>query len=99
MWHNADQRSRVTYMFLSAWIDHAFGFTPLPFYAASLAMLGTAPNPRLQAGDLALQTLARQLGKEQHFAPTPVAVLMRLTATPGMTPLLSSVTDPCTRAR
>src|SRR5512136_1068938 len=27
-----------------------------PFYATSLAMLGATPNPRLQAGDLALQT-------------------------------------------
>ena len=36
LWHNADQRSRATYMFLSAWLDQAFGFTPLPFYLASL---------------------------------------------------------------
>jgi cholesterol oxidase len=45
-----------------------------PFYALSLSLLGAAPNPRLQAGDLALQTLARQIGKEQDFAPTPVAI-------------------------
>jgi len=45
-----------------------------PFYATSLAMLGATPNPRLFSGDLALQTLARQIGKEHDFAPTPVAV-------------------------
>lgn len=38
LWHNADLRSRATYMFLSAWIDQAFGFTPLPFYVASLLL-------------------------------------------------------------
>ncbi len=45
-----------------------------PFYATGLAMLGAVANPRLHAGDLALQTLARQIGKEREFAPTPVAV-------------------------
>jgi hypothetical protein len=38
LWHNADIRTRATYMFLSAWLDQAFGFTPLPFYAVSLLL-------------------------------------------------------------
>jgi hypothetical protein len=35
---NADLRARTTYMFLSAALDRAFGFTPQPFYAASLLL-------------------------------------------------------------
>jgi hypothetical protein len=38
LWHNADLRDRATYMFLSASLDRVFGFTPLPFYAASLLL-------------------------------------------------------------
>lgn len=45
-----------------------------PFYRTALQMLGAAPNPRLETGDQALQQLARQLGKEDHFGPTQVAV-------------------------
>ena len=45
-----------------------------PFYQTALKMLGAAPNPRLETGDRALQQLARQLGKEDHFGPTNVAV-------------------------
>ena len=45
-----------------------------PFYATARAMLGAAPNPRLQHGDLALQTLARRINKDHAFGPTPVAI-------------------------
>jgi cholesterol oxidase len=45
-----------------------------PFYREALRMLGAAPNPRLETGDLALQDLARKLGKESGFEPTNVAV-------------------------
>jgi len=45
-----------------------------PFYPQALKMLGTNRNPRLETGDLALQTLARQIGKEEHFEATNVAV-------------------------
>ncbi|MBS1214082.1 MAG: hypothetical protein H6R26_2699, partial [Proteobacteria bacterium] len=38
MWHDADLQTRATYMFLSAWLDRAFGFTPLPFYAVSILL-------------------------------------------------------------
>jgi cholesterol oxidase len=45
-----------------------------PFYPLALKMLGTNPNPRLETGDIALQKLARQIGKEEHFEATNVAV-------------------------
>ena len=36
LWYNTDLRARATYMFLSAAIDHVFGFTPMSFYAADI---------------------------------------------------------------
>lgn len=45
-----------------------------PFYPLALKMLGTSRNPRLETGDIALQTLARQIGQAEHFEPTNVAV-------------------------
>ncbi len=45
-----------------------------PHYQTALRMLGAEKNPRMQTGDKALQTLAKQLGKEEHFGPTNVAV-------------------------
>jgi cholesterol oxidase len=44
------------------------------FYSVGLKMLGANPNPRLQTGDLALREVARQIGKEDAFEPTNVAV-------------------------
>lgn len=44
------------------------------FYPLASQMLGAEPNPKLQTGDLALQELARQIGKEDEFEPTRVAV-------------------------
>ncbi|GAB4327191.1 MAG: hypothetical protein Kow0037_00560 [Calditrichia bacterium] len=43
-------------------------------YKNALKMLGASPNPVLQSGDKALQQLARQLGLEDKFGPTNVAV-------------------------
>jgi cholesterol oxidase len=43
-----------------------------PFYPVALKMLGTNTNPRLETGDIALQKLAQQIGKEEHFEPTNV---------------------------
>ena len=43
-------------------------------YQIASKMLGTALNPRLETGDLALQKLAKELGKQQFFEPTQVAV-------------------------
>ena len=45
-----------------------------PFYKTALQMLGATPNPRLEEGDRALQTLAHDIGREGHFEPTEVAV-------------------------
>lgn len=45
-----------------------------PFYDLARRMMGTVPTPRLAAGDLALKKLARQLGRQDHFRPTDVAV-------------------------
>ena len=46
----------------------------MPFYPVARKMLGTARNPRLETGDLALKKLAKELGKEDRFQPTEVAV-------------------------
>ncbi|MDZ7269510.1 MAG: GMC oxidoreductase [candidate division KSB1 bacterium] len=51
-------------------------------YAMALRMLGAVPNPRLEVGDRALQQLAAELGKQEHFTPTNVAVYF---GTPGVT--------------
>jgi cholesterol oxidase len=45
-----------------------------PHYRTALTMLGATRNPRLEAGDLALRQLAREIGKEEHFEATNVAV-------------------------
>jgi cholesterol oxidase len=46
----------------------------MPFYPQARKMLGTSPNPRLETGDLALKQLAKELGKEDRFQATEVAV-------------------------
>jgi len=43
-------------------------------YQTALKMLGAVKNPRLETGDLALQRLAKEMGKEDDFEPTNVAV-------------------------
>ncbi len=43
-------------------------------YQVARKMLGTTANPRLETGDLALQQLAREIGKQEYFEPTQVAV-------------------------
>jgi len=45
-----------------------------PFYPIALDMLGAQPNPELQVGDRALKSLAEQLGIEERFSATNVAV-------------------------
>jgi len=45
-----------------------------PFYVKALKMLGAVKNPKLYDGDMALNELARQTGKEEHFEHTEVAV-------------------------
>lgn len=45
-----------------------------PFYKEALRMLGATTAPRKEAGDKILQEIAKDLGKEDHFEPTRVAV-------------------------
>lgn len=45
-----------------------------PFYKLALKMLGAARNPKLFDGDIALQTLAKELGREDQFEHPDVAV-------------------------
>lgn len=53
-----------------------------PFYPVALQMLGATKNPRLEFGDEALRTLSKQIGKEEHFEATNVAVYF---GEPGVT--------------
>lgn len=45
-----------------------------PHYATARRMLGATKNPALGRGDRVLQEIARDLGREEHFEPTEVAV-------------------------
>ena len=56
------------------------------FYPVAKQMLGATENPYLRKGDRALQELARQIGKEDQFKSTDVAVYF---GKPGVT-----VSDP-----
>lgn len=45
-----------------------------PHYATARRMLGSATNPRETAGDRVLKEIAKDIGREDHFHPTDVAV-------------------------
>jgi cholesterol oxidase len=45
-----------------------------PFYNKAITMLGATKNPRLEVGDLALKSLAKEINKEDQFHPTNVSV-------------------------
>jgi cholesterol oxidase len=45
-----------------------------PHYDTARRMLGAARNPRIERGDEVLREIARDLGREEHFHPTDVAV-------------------------
>ncbi|HTJ84556.1 MAG TPA: NAD(P)-binding protein, partial [Polyangiaceae bacterium] len=45
-----------------------------PHYRTAKRMLGAAPNPSLSKGDRVLKQIARDMGREDHFGPTDVAV-------------------------
>lgn len=49
-------------------------------YATARSMLGASPNPSITRGDKVLGEIARDLGREEHFGPTDVAVYF---GTPG----------------
>jgi len=46
----------------------------MPHYQTARRMMGVSPNPRLETGDLALQQLAQEIGRAEHFEATEVAV-------------------------
>jgi cholesterol oxidase len=58
-----------TWKHLANWEDEL-----KPHYQTALEMLGAVENPRLEIGDLALKQLASEIGKEESFQPTNVAV-------------------------
>ncbi|MFA5971259.1 MAG: FAD-dependent oxidoreductase [Lentimicrobiaceae bacterium] len=45
-----------------------------PFYETAWKMLGASVNPVLAESDRAMQKLAEQIGKSEHFSPTTAAV-------------------------
>ncbi|PKL82355.1 MAG: GMC family oxidoreductase [Ignavibacteriae bacterium HGW-Ignavibacteriae-3] len=45
-----------------------------PFYESAKKMMGVAVNPRMENGDKALKILAKEIGKEDQFELTDVAV-------------------------
>lgn len=53
-----------------------------PHYATARRMLGSARNPLRTKGDDILESIARDMGREEHFHPTDVAVHF---GTPGKT--------------
>jgi cholesterol oxidase len=44
------------------------------YYISAISMLGVQANPQLEIGDKALQKLAVEIGKEEHFEATNVAI-------------------------
>ena len=45
-----------------------------PHYATAKRMLGATPNPMVTTGDRLMKEIAQDLGREDHFHPTEVAV-------------------------
>jgi cholesterol oxidase len=45
-----------------------------PHYATAKRMLGATPNPVMTKGDHVMKEIARDIGREEHFHPTEVAV-------------------------
>ena len=43
-------------------------------YATAKTMLGAAPNPTITRGDRVMKEIAKEIGREDHFHPTDVAV-------------------------
>ncbi len=54
---------------LSNWKDEL-----APHYRTAKKMLGAAVNPRETVGDRVLKQIAKDIGREQHFHPTEVAI-------------------------
>ena len=45
-----------------------------PHYATAKRMLGAKENPKMTLGDRVLKEIAKDIGREEHFHPTEVAV-------------------------
>jgi cholesterol oxidase len=45
-----------------------------PHYATAKRMLGATPNPVMTKGDHVMKEIAEEIGREEHFHPTEVAV-------------------------
>jgi cholesterol oxidase len=45
-----------------------------PHYQTAKRMLGATPNPRMTKGDHVIKEIAKDIGREDHFHPTEVAV-------------------------
>jgi len=58
-----------------SWSDLADWETELaPHYATAKRMLGATPNPVMTRGDHVMKEIAKDIGREEHFHPTDVAV-------------------------
>ena len=58
-----------------SWADLADWESELaPHYQTAKRMLGAAPNPLLTTGDNVLKEIAQEIGREEHFTTTDVAV-------------------------
>jgi cholesterol oxidase len=58
-----------------SWSELADWETELaPHYATAKRMLGATPNPLMTKGDHVMKEIAQEIGREEHFHPTEVAV-------------------------
>jgi len=58
-----------------SWGDLADWETELaPHYDTAKRMLGATPNPLMTKGDYVMKEIAKDIGREEHFHPTEVAV-------------------------
>jgi len=72
---NTLPRPRAAFFKSGSWAGAGNWETELePFYKKAESMLGASRNPKLFDSDLALQEVARQMGHDDKFEPTDVAV-------------------------
>jgi len=75
VWANTMPRPKKRFFKAESWAHLADWEKELePFYPVALRMLGAQQNPNLQIGDKALKNLASDMGKEEDFYRTNVAV-------------------------
>ncbi|MBC8346468.1 MAG: NAD(P)-binding protein [Candidatus Marinimicrobia bacterium] len=56
------------------------------YYPLALRMLGAAPSPRLEVGDLALKQMADDIGRSDHFHKTNVSIYFGKPGEPSQDP-------------